>query len=116
MTTRLQTTIVAVLAILAASIRVEPAVKGADPTDEAAVGLSVPAPPPNTRPRIIATTDGEIDDRCSMVRFLLYANEWDIEGIVHCSSRFHWKGDGKGVKRHDWADEVWLDTQIDLYD
>ncbi|MHC4173739.1 MAG: nucleoside hydrolase-like domain-containing protein, partial [Planctomycetota bacterium] len=33
------------------------------------------------RPRIIATTDGEIDDRCSMVRFLLYANEWDIEGI-----------------------------------
>ncbi len=27
------------------------------------------------RPRIIATTDGEIDDRCSMVRFLLYANE-----------------------------------------
>ena len=30
------------------------------------------------RPRIIATTDGEIDDQCSLVRFLLYANEWDI--------------------------------------
>ena len=68
------------------------------------------------RPRIIATTDGEIDDRCSMVRFLLYANEWDIEGIVHCSSKFHWKGDGKSVKRHNWADEVWLDKQIDLYE
>ncbi len=50
------------------------------------------------RPRIIATTDGEIDDRCSMVRFLLYANEWDIEGIIHCSSKFHWKGNGKDVK------------------
>lgn len=74
------------------------------------------APPPGTRPRVIATTDGEIDDRCSMVRFLLYANEWDIEGIIHSSSKFHWKGDGKNVQRHDWADEVWLDKQIDLYE
>lgn len=60
------------------------------------------------RPRIIATTDGEIDDRCSMVRFLLYANEWDIEGIIYCSSRFHWKG-------HDWAGEDWIQRDIDLY-
>ena len=44
------------------------------------------------KPRIIATTDGEIDDRCSMVRFLLYTNEWDIEGIIISSSEFHWKG------------------------
>ena len=43
----------------------------------------------DAKPRIIATTDGEIDDRCSMVRFLLYANEWDIEGIIYCSSKFH---------------------------
>lgn len=28
--------------------------------------------------RVIATTDGEGDDSCSMVRFLMYANEWDI--------------------------------------
>ena len=68
------------------------------------------------RPRIIATTDGEIDDRCSMVRFLLYANEWDIEGIIHSSSRFHWKGNGKHVQPRKWADEVWLDKQIDLYE
>jgi hypothetical protein len=60
------------------------------------------------KPRIIATTDGEIDDRCSMVRFLLYANEWDIEGIIICSSKFHWKG-------HDWAGEKWIDEDIDLY-
>jgi hypothetical protein len=51
-----------------------------------------------------------------MIRFLLYNNEWDIEGIIHCSSKFHWKGDGKGIKRHDWADESWLDEQIDRYE
>jgi len=60
------------------------------------------------KPRIVATTDGEIDDRCSMVRFLLYANEWDIEGIVISSSRFHWKG-------HNWAGVKWIDEDIDLY-
>lgn len=85
-------------------------------SDEAAVGLTVPQPPPGTLPRIIATTDGEIDDRCSMVRFLLYANEWDIEGIIHCSSKFHWKGNDEDIKRHNWADEVWLDEQINLYE
>ncbi|MHC4457924.1 MAG: DUF1593 domain-containing protein [Planctomycetota bacterium] len=60
------------------------------------------------KPRIIATTDGEIDDRCSMVRFLLYTNEWDIEGIIISSSEFHWKG-------HDWAGVKWIDEDIDLY-
>ncbi len=34
------------------------------------------------KPRVIVTSDGEIDDECSMVRFLLYANEFDIEGII----------------------------------
>ena len=62
----------------------------------------------NRKPRVIATTDGEIDDRCSMVRFLLYANEWDIEGIIHSSSKFHWVG-------HDWDGVDWLKRDIDLY-
>ena len=61
------------------------------------------------KPRIIATTDGEIDDRCSMVRFLLYANEWDIEGIIYSSSRFHWKG-------HDWEGESWIERDLGLYE
>jgi hypothetical protein len=60
------------------------------------------------RPRIIATTDGEIDDRCSMIRFLLYANEWDIEGIIISSSKFHWDG-------HNWAGLKWIDDQVDEY-
>lgn len=61
-----------------------------------------------SRPRTIVTTDGEIDDRCSMVRFLLYANEWDTEGLIYCSSKYHWVG-------HDWAGETWIERDIDLY-
>ena len=60
------------------------------------------------RPRIIATTDGEVDDRCSMVRFLLYANEWDIEGLIYSSSKFHWVG-------HNWDGVTWIERDIDLY-
>ena len=41
------------------------------------------------KPRVIVTSDGEIDDECSMVRFLLYANEFDIEGIITSSSQYH---------------------------
>jgi hypothetical protein len=35
----------------------------------------------NSKSRVVITSDGEIDDECSMVRFLLFANEWDI-GIM----------------------------------
>ena len=44
------------------------------------------------KPRVLVTTDGEIDDECSLVRFLLYANEWDIEGIITSNSQYHWQG------------------------
>ena len=116
MKTRLQAAVLACLAMFTPGPWPEQPANAADATDEAVAGLSVPTPPPGTRPRVIATTDGEIDDRCSMIRFLLYANEWDIEGIVHSSSKFHWKGDGENIARHNWADEVWLDQQIDLYE
>ncbi len=69
---------------------------------------------PPARTRVIVTTDGEVDDRCSMVRFLLYANEWDIKGLIHSSSIHHWKGDG-ATPAHRWDPEVWLDKQIDAY-
>lgn len=52
------------------------------------------------KPRVLVTTDGEIDDQCSLVRFLLYANEWDIEGIITSSSQYHWQG-------HRWAGDDW---------
>ena len=58
--------------------------------------------------RVIVTSDGEIDDECSLVRFLLYANEWDIEGIITSSSQYHWHG-------HKWAGDDWIDPSLDAY-
>ncbi len=69
-------------------------------------------PPDTSRPRVIVTTDGEADDRCSMVRFLLTANEFDIEGIVNSSSEFHWVG-GQGWNA--FHPVSWVGEQIDLY-
>lgn len=66
------------------------------------------------KPRVITTTDGEGDDRCSMVRFLMYANEWDIKGIIYSSSKHHWKGDGKN-KGRTWHGETWIEEDIDKY-
>ncbi|SOE21127.1 Protein of unknown function [Spirosomataceae bacterium TFI 002] len=58
--------------------------------------------------RVIITSDGEIDDECSMVRFLLYANEMDIEGIITSSSQYHWHG-------HKWAGDDWIDPYLAAY-
>jgi len=67
------------------------------------------------KPRVIATTDGEIDDRCTMIRFLLYANEWDILGLIHSSSKFHWAGDETHEEK-GWKPVEWLDRQLDAYE
>lgn len=50
------------------------------------------------KPRIIITADPELDDNNSLIRFILYSAELDIEGLIYASSQFHWKGDGKGSK------------------
>jgi hypothetical protein len=60
------------------------------------------------KPRVIVTSDGEIDDECSMVRFLLYASEWDIEGIITSSSQYHWQG-------HKWAGDDWVQPYLKAY-
>jgi hypothetical protein len=52
----------------------------------------------NSKPRIIITADPELDDNNSLIRFLLYSADFNIEGLVYASSQFHWKGDGKGTK------------------
>jgi len=62
----------------------------------------------NNKPRVIVTSDGEIDDECSMIRFLLYTNEFDVEGIVTSSSQYHWQG-------HKWAGDDWIDPYLDAY-
>lgn len=51
-----------------------------------------------TRPRIIITADPELDDNNSLIRFLLYSSDLNIEGLIYASSQFHWKGDGKGTR------------------
>jgi len=50
------------------------------------------------RPRIVVTADPELDDNNSLIRFLLYSSDLQIEGLVYAGSQFHRKGDGKGTK------------------
>lgn len=57
----------------------------------------VPEQKQDPKARVIVTCDPELDDNNSMIRFLLFATDFDIEGIVLTSSQFHWKGDGKGT-------------------
>lgn len=59
------------------------------------------------KPRVIVMTDGEIDDRSSMVRFLLYTNEFDLEAIIQTNSIFQRNGHSK---------EGWFDKQLDAYE
>ena len=65
--------------------------------------------PHGEKPRVIVTSDGEIDDQCSMVRFLLYSNEFDVEGIVKTSSQYHSQG-------HNWAGDYWERPIFDAYE
>ncbi len=57
--------------------------------------------------RVIAMTDGEVDDRCSMIRMLLYSNDIELLGIVQTNSCFQRKG---------WSSENWIEKQIDAYE
>ncbi|WP_326762925.1 DUF1593 domain-containing protein [Streptomyces phaeochromogenes] len=51
-------------------------------------------------------TDGEVDDRSSMIRFLMYASDVDVEGIVQVNSRW---------QQHGHSDEGWIDTEYADY-
>src|SRR5204863_2687583 len=56
--------------------------------------------PQTQKPRVVVTTDPELDDSNSLIRYLLYSTDFRTEGLVYASSQFHWKGDGTGKK---WA-------------
>lgn len=57
------------------------------------------APSPDTgKPRVVVTTDPELDDSNSLVRYLLHSTDFITEGLIYASSGVHWKGDGKGTK------------------
>src|SRR4051794_14911844 len=52
----------------------------------------------HSKPRTVVTTDMEQDDLASLIRYLLYTDNVDTEGLVYTSGRFHWAGDGKGTE------------------
>ena len=52
-------------------------------------------------------TDGEVDDRSSMVRFLLYTNDIDLLAIIETNSVYQ----KDGHSRSDWYDE-----QVNVYE
>src|SRR5438093_861731 len=58
----------------------------------------VTAAAPEQRPRVVVTTDPELDDSNSLIRYLLFSTDFRTEGLVYASSQFHWKGDGTGKK------------------
>ena len=41
------------------------------------------------KPRIIITADPELDDNNSLIRFLLYATDFNIEGLIYTSSQYN---------------------------
>jgi len=45
--------------------------------------------------RVVVTTDPELDDNNSLLRFLLYSTDFKVEGLIYASSGVHWKGDGR---------------------
>ena len=59
-------------------------------------GASQPASA-QQKPRVVVTTDPELDDFNSLIRYLLYLPDFRTEGIVYNASGVHWKGDGRGT-------------------
>jgi len=84
-----------------------------------------------SKPRTIVTTDGEVDDQDSFIRMLLYANEFNLIGLVYSSSQWHYTGDGKGTRFTSglpmtkklygertelrWPGTTWMQEFIDQY-
>jgi hypothetical protein len=65
---------------------------------------SFAAPP---KPRVIVTTDGEVDDRSTMIRFLLYSCDFDVAGIVQVNSKY---------QKNGHSDKKWIEAQLDAYE
>jgi hypothetical protein len=62
-----------------------------------AYAANAQSPNQEARPRIVITADPELDDNNSLIRFLLYSSDLDVEGLIYASSGYHWKGDDKGT-------------------
>ena len=49
------------------------------------------------KPRTVLLLDPELDDQNTLIRYLLYSDQFETEALIYQSSIFHWKGDGKGT-------------------
>ncbi|WP_255949853.1 DUF1593 domain-containing protein [Streptomyces odontomachi] len=65
---------------------------GAGLPGTASAAAPATAPRHDDRPRTVVTTDMEQDDLASLLRYLLYTDELDTQGIVYSSSKWHWAG------------------------
>lgn len=67
--------------------------------------------------RTVITTDGEVDDMNSMIRYLYYSNEMDLAGIILTSSTYHYAGDEeKGIEPYRWTGTDWIYDMLDAYE
>ena len=67
------------------------------PSDETVAVASASLAANDGRPRVIISTDLEVDDLNSVIHLMLYSNEMNMIGWVVSSSQYHWNGDGKGT-------------------
>ena len=66
------------------------------------------------KPRLLVTQDGEVDDMNSLIHTLLYADEFDLEGIVQTSSSLHYSG-GESGESLRWMGTDWMYEFLDAY-
>lgn len=71
--------------------------------------------PTTQKIRTIITTDGEDDDQCSLIRYLLYANQFELEGIVSSSSMFHFDEQGPGRFKGKDSNQTIIDLYAEVY-
>ncbi len=75
--------------------------------------------PRKDAPRVIVTTDPELDDLNSMLRLLLHANELDLIGLVYSASGPHHQGcAARGFAPYRWpapGDILHIDQAINAY-
>ncbi|MBK0347115.1 DUF1593 domain-containing protein [Aerococcaceae bacterium zg-ZJ1578] len=66
--------------------------------------------------RTVITTDGEVDDMNSFLRYLLYSNEIDTAGIILTSSVYHYAGNNNDIAPYRWTGTEWINEFIDCYE
>lgn len=91
----------------------EPAETEAAVSEEAKADVLTATP---QRIRTIITTDGEIDDQCSLVRYMLYSNMYELEGLISTSSRFHYLTKEGEVFKGRESNQQWIDAYAEVYD